>query len=90
MAFFQSAPNLPCDEKARIEFHLQQISECIGFERLKLPVLNEDQLSHEGGRAEARSADQVMAAVGEHLNHDVSEIKLQTLPMPSQKSGGGG
>jgi hypothetical protein len=90
MAFFQSTPNLPCNEKARIEFHLQQISECIGFERLKLPVLSEDELSRGGGRTENRSADQVLAAVGSHLDHNVSEIGLQTMPMPTQKSGGGG
>lgn len=90
MAFFQSTPNLPCNEKARIEFHLQQISECIGFERLKLPVLNEDELVRGGGHANIHSADQIMVAVGNHLDHNVSEIRLQTLPMPTQQSGGGG
>lgn len=90
MAFFQSTPNLPCNEKARIEFHLQQISECIGFDRLKLPVLSEDELMYGGGGTDVRSADQIMTAVGSHLGHNVSVIKLQTLPMPAQKSGGGG
>ena len=90
MAFFQSTPNLPFDGKARIEFHLQQISECIGFDRLNLRVLNEHEVLLGGSQSEYRSANQIMATVGDHLDHNVADIKLQTLPLPPEQSGGGG
>ena len=90
MPFFKSAPNLPDDEKARIEFHLQQISESIGFDRLQLPVKSERDVLYEAQQSELRSSKQVLTAVGQHLNYDISEIRLQTLPMPPEKTGGGG
>lgn len=85
MAFFKSTPNLPDDEKARIEFHLQQIAECIGFDRLRLPVLSERSLL----AGTNQTADQLKLLVGEHLGHDVSEVKVQTFPMQPTKVGGG-
>ena len=90
MPFFKSAPNLPDDEKARIEFHLQQISETIGFDRLQLPVLMEREVLYETQQSSLRSSEQVLAAVGEHLSYDISEISVQTIPMPPEKTGGGG
>ena len=86
MAFFKSTPNLPDDEKARIEFHLQQIAECVGFDRLTLPVLSENSLLSEN----PRTADQLKCLVGEHLGHDVSDVRIQTFPMQPEKIGGGG
>ena len=90
MPFFKSAPNLSEDEKARIEFHLQQISESIGFDRLQLPVMNESDVLYDAEQSELRSSKQILNAVGEHLTYDISEIRLQTLPMPPEKTGGGG
>lgn len=92
MAFFKSTPNLTDGEKARIEFYLQQIAECIGFERFKLPVLSEDWLLNGGATnpTESQTVDQIKNMVGKHLRHDVSELKIQTLPMQLQKVGGGG
>ena len=81
---------MPDDEKARIEFHLQQISESIGFDRLQLPVMNEHEILYGARQSELRSSDQILTAVGDHLAYDVSGIRLQTLPMPPEKSGGGG
>lgn len=92
MAFFKPTPNLPDGEKARIEFHLQQIAECIGIDRFKLPVLSQDKLLH-GDAAdptEFQTIDQIKNMVGNQLRHDVSELKLQTFPMQPQKVGGGG
>ena len=86
MAFVKSTPNLSDDEKARIEFHLQQIAECVGFDRLALPVLGENSLLPE----KPQTADQLMRLVGEHLGHDVSGVKIQTFPMQPGKIGGGG
>ena len=88
MAFFKSTPNLPVDEKARIEFHLQQIAQCIGFDRLMLPVLSEESVLLRNGVTQ--TADQVLSFVGEHLGHDVSEVSIQTVPLPPEKCGGGG
>ena len=90
MPFFKSAPNLPDGEKARIEFHLQQISESIGFDRLRLPVMNERDILYDAQQSDLRSSKQVLTKVGEHLNYDISEVRLQTLPMPPEKTGGGG
>jgi hypothetical protein len=92
MAFFKPTPNLSDGEKARIEFYLQQIAECIGFERFKLPVLSEDKLLNGEGAnpTEFQTVDQIKNMVGKHLRHDVSELKLQTFPMQPQKVGGGG
>ena len=92
MAFFKPKPNLPAGEKARIEFFLQQIAECIGVDRFKLPVLSENQLVHgeAANPTEFPTVDQIKNRVGNHLRYDVSELKLQTFPMQPQKVGGGG
>ena len=92
MAFFKPTPNLPNGEKARIEFYLQQIAECIGFERFRLPVLSRDELLTGAGAnpTEFQTVDRLKTMVGKHLRHDVSELKLQTFPMQPQKVGGGG
>ena len=37
---FTAKPNVTVGEKSRIEFHLQQLAECIGFDRFLLPVLS--------------------------------------------------
>jgi hypothetical protein len=86
MIFFKSTPNLSDNEKARIEFHLQQIAECIGFERLTLPVLSEKTLLSE----EHETADQLKSFLGTHLRHDVGGIQIQTFPLQTEKVGGGG
>lgn len=90
MQFFKSKPNLPDGEKARIEFHLQQIGECIGFERLSLPVMNEVSILNGDGQSELRSPKQIKELVGERLGHDVSGLSVQSFPMQPAKSGGGG
>jgi hypothetical protein len=90
MAFFKLTPNLPEGEKARIEFHLQQIAECIGFKRFTLPVLSQDSVLYGSSRSEYQTANQVVRFAGEHLGHDVSGISIQTVPLPPEKCGGGG
>ena len=86
--FFKPKANLPDAEKARVEFHLQQIAECIGFDRFKLPVLSMNSLQ---GLYESRQTpDQMVAFVGEHLSHDVSGLGLLIEPEQLEKCGGGG
>lgn len=88
MAFFKSTPNLPDGEKARIEFHLQQIAECIGFERFTQPVLSEESVLL--GNGAPPTDDGILNLAGAHLEHDVSELKIRTVLLPPEKCGGGG
>jgi len=85
MALFKSKPNLPDNDKARIEFHLQQIAECIGFDRLTLPVLAQSSLV---GAFE--SPNEMVNFVGHHLSHDVGDITVEVAPKELEKCGGGG
>ena len=86
MAFFRAEPSLPVNEKARIEFHLQQIAECIGFERFQLPVLNMDSLLE---LCES-PAEQMVGRVGKHLEHDTAGLRVVVTPETPEKCGGGG
>ena len=79
---------MPDDEKARIEFHLQQMAECIGFERFRLPILSEESML--SGNAASQTTEQITNLVGKHLGHAVSEIRIETAPLPPEKCGGGG
>lgn len=88
MPFFKSAPSVSPDEKPRIEFHLQQLVECLGADRFKLPVLTKDQLL--GSSDAIHSADEILNITGQHLSHDVSGITIQSVPIAPEKCGGGG
>ena len=86
--FFKPKPNLPDAEKARLEFHLQQIAESIGFDRFQLPVLSRKTLF--GLHESKQTAEQMIRFVGNHLAHDVSGIRLELVPKPGGNCGGGG
>ena len=86
MAFFKPEPNLPLNEKARVEFHLQQIAECVGFERFQLSVLTMDSLLE---LCES-TIEQMVGRVGKHLQHDTAGLRVVVSPETLQKSGGGG
>ncbi|MGI9518215.1 MAG: hypothetical protein ACR2NP_14260 [Pirellulaceae bacterium] len=92
MPLFKPTPTLPDGERARIEFHLQQIAECVGFDRFRLPVLSIESLGYDftSDRASVRSVDQIKKRIGEHLRHDADKVKVQTIPMQPEKVGGGG
>ncbi len=88
VAFFKSKPNVDDAEKAKIEFHFQQIAECVGRERMTLPVVELEtlvELAHA-----SRSPEPIMEFVGKHLAHDVNELSIKTDPQPLKKCGGGG
>ena len=88
MPFFKSGPSVSAEEKPRIEFHLQQLVECLGPDRFSLPVLSKEQVL---GSSEAiHSADEVLNIAGKHLAHDVSGITIQSIPLAPEKCGGGG
>ena len=79
--FFSAKPNLPDSEKARIEFHLQQLADCIGMERFQRPVVSTDSLLHQF----SNSAQDLIGFVGQHLSHDVSELKIEFVPEQVEK-----
>ncbi|MFK7769595.1 MAG: hypothetical protein AB8B55_20455 [Mariniblastus sp.] len=85
--FFKAKPNLPTDEKARIEFHLSQIADVIGFERMLLPVLDSGLLLRSPQTA---SIEQMIETVGNHLSHDVGGIQVEAIPTAPEKCGSGG
>ncbi|EMI58404.1 hypothetical protein [Rhodopirellula sallentina] len=85
--FFQPKANLSDSAKSRIEFCLQQIAECVGFERLLLPVVSRKAI-FDLYDAE-RDPQQVIAFVGRHLGHDVNEIQVRNALPQAQSAGGG-
>lgn len=85
--FFKAKANLSDSAKSRIEFCLQQIAECIGFERFLLPVVSRKALVDV--YEVERNPQQVIALVGKHLGHDVDGIQVR-VALPQAKSAGGG
>ncbi|KAA1262597.1 hypothetical protein LF1_51640 [Rubripirellula obstinata] len=85
--FFRPKANLSDAEKSRIEFCLQQIAECVGFERLLRPVVSRKAI-FDAYELE-RNPQQVVALVGEHLRHDVNGIQVRVALPQAQSTGGG-
>ena len=85
--FFKAKPNLPDGEKARLEFHLQQIADALGMERMRLPVLG---LKSIRGWMTTKTPQQIIATIGEHLSHDVGDVGFNLDPKQLQQCGGGG
>jgi len=88
MNLFKTKPNVPDGQKARIEFHFQQLAECLGFDCLRLPVQSL------GSMLELSRADdavkQLVSFVGNHLSHDISQLNVKVAPQQLEKCGGGG
>jgi hypothetical protein len=86
--FFKTTANLPDGEKAKVEFHFQQLAECIGFERLHLPVKS---LASMLDLVRAQDGvNQLVGFVGSHLSHDISQLSVKVAPQQLEKCGGGG
>lgn len=88
MALFSSGPTLAADEKARVEYHVQQIIDCIGGDRSQLPILSTATLL--GMTQNFRSPKEIMQLLGEHLHHPTGDIRVQVIPELLKKVGGGG
>ncbi|MEM6471178.1 MAG: hypothetical protein AAF802_16580 [Planctomycetota bacterium] len=86
--FSKPKPNLPDAEKSRVEFHLQQIAECVGFERFLLPVLSRQSVI--GLFESDQNPQQIIAFLGDHLTHDVSGLQARIIPQQAQGSCGCG
>ena len=88
MALFKPKPNLALADRARIEFFYQRIFECVGLERIQLPVQRMNEwlvLANSNGNVEP-----ILNWLGQHLNHDVSELQIRFEPGSIVPSGGGG
>ena len=86
MVFFKSKPAIGDHEKARIEFHLQEIGEAIGFQRFQLPVWSRQQLLDLDGK----TPSQIVDALGSHLSHSTTGLQVEVEIAPAEKCGGGG
>ena len=85
MAFFKPKPNLTDRERARIEFHAQQVTENLGPDRVRLPVLSLDSIINH------RLADgEALKYLGQHLTHDVSDVRVDIAAKELEQCGGGG
>ncbi|MCC9645226.1 hypothetical protein LOC71_23350 [Rhodopirellula sp. JC740] len=85
--FFKPKANLSDSAKSRIEFCLQQIAECLGFERFTLPVLSRKALF--SAYDSEQNSRQFVAYLGRHLKHDVQGIQVR-VGLPQAPSLGGG
>lgn len=91
MQLFKSKPSLADGEKARIEFHLQQIAESITADRLKLEVLSEEDVLASDTEGSALSdLESLTKKIGQHLSHDVANISVLQQPQELEKCGSGG
>lgn len=85
MVFLKAKPNVSDHEKARIEFHLQQIFDCVGFPMLQLDFVDPEVLL----KSPSTLTD-LTQLVADHLSHDVTDLRISTLPQKVEKCGGGG
>ena len=88
IVLFKPKSGLGDHERARLEFHLQEIAESIGFERLRLPVLHAAQLMDL--KTQGKTPEQMVGFAGQHLNHSVAGLQVQVAIEPQDKCGGGG
>lgn len=82
--FFKSRPNLSPNEKAQVEFCFQWIADCLGPDRMRLPVLRSDEL------LTGQTMSEIVNTVGHHLQHNVDQLKTVMEPQLLEKCGSGG
>ena len=88
MVLFRAKPNLSDGEKARLEFYYQQIAECIGSERLRLPVIERKALLNHW--ESNHSIEKYQQFLGDHLGHDAESISVRVAPQIVANCSGGG
>ncbi|MEM9365503.1 MAG: hypothetical protein AAGD07_05865 [Planctomycetota bacterium] len=86
--FLKPKPNLPDIAKSRAEFYLQQIAECVGFDRFMLPVVSRKTLL--GVYESERDPNRFIEFVGEHLAHDVRDVRFRIVEEQPANSCGSG
>lgn len=82
--FFTARPNLAPNERAQVEYCFQWIADCIGAQRMRLPVLRLNQL------LTGQSMDNFVRTVGNHLQHNVDQLKIVMEPQLLEKLSSGG
>jgi hypothetical protein len=82
--FFSSRPNLAPNEKAQVEYCFQSLVDCIGADRMRLPVQTLDRL------VIGQSASELLKTAGDHLGHNVDQLKIVIEPEVLEKCGSGG
>ncbi len=91
MPLFKLKPSIADGEKSRIEFYLQQISQCIGGGRFQLDVLNSEALLyHDVENSTLLEVEALALKIGKHLSHDVGNIAIAKQIQSLEKCGGGG
>ncbi len=85
MALFGTKPNLSGNERARIEFHLQQILDCVGLEPFQFPSFDPQPFLRPGSDLAGMSQ-----ALSDHLSHDIQQLHIEVVPQELEKCGGGG
>ncbi len=86
--FFKTEPNVSDGEKARLEFYIQEIADCIGFDKCRRPVQTLSALS--GAALNCESPGEIIRFVGDVLAYDTTDLRFEVIPGPLEKSGGGG
>jgi hypothetical protein len=82
--FFKSRPNLPPNEKAQVEYCFQWIADCLGPDRMKLPVRRSEEYLSD------KTMKQTIGAIGDHLHYNVDELNILNEPQLQEKCGSGG
>ena len=82
--FFTSRPNLSPNEKAQVEYCFQWIADCIGQDRMRLPVLRS------GDLLPGQTMSETVKAVGGHLQHNVDQLEIVMEPQLLEKCSSGG
>jgi len=82
--FFTSRPNLSPNKKAQVEYCYQWLADCIGPDRMRLPVLRSNQL------LSGQSMNDFVKTVGNHLQHNVDQLKIVMEPKLLEKLSSGG
>ena len=85
MGFLSAKPNLSGNDKARIEFHLQQILDCVGLPAAQLPVVQP-----QSWLTPDCDIQRLAKLSADHLSHDISDLRIEVSPQQLEKCGGGG
>lgn len=86
--FFKAKPNVGDNDKAKIEFFFHWASRCLGTARITKPMVSLEKLISLG--LSNGPTTEILSFVGDHLSHNVDDLKVDLAPKLVQKCGGGG
>lgn len=82
--FFKTRPNLSPNEKAQVEYCFQWIADCIGPDRMRLPVTRSEEL------LSGQSMDEFVKTIGSKLQHNIDQLNIVLEPQLIEKCSSGG